>query len=285
MSFSLPVARRLLPACGSWAALAVAIGLAAPPAHAQAGAERKASRAAPAKSTAKPSVAKARRTPAPAEDLAALMPPAPGEQVAAAALAYFGDYACEFDESVNVSMNARHDGYLDVRHRSRVYTMKPVLSSTGAVRLEDVRGQMLMIQIATKSMLMDTRIGRRVVDNCQHERQRLALAPAQDQGIGIDPNKPAASAAPVSPTAPAAADRPIAAPAAAPSAAPDPAPMPAAASTPTAAPDSAAAAAAPSVAPSVAPAAPAAPAAPPEPAAPAAPAAVDPGAERTAPAR
>jgi hypothetical protein len=31
---------------------------------------------------------------------------------------------------------------------------------------------MLMLQIANKSMLMDTKIGQRVVDECVHEKQR-----------------------------------------------------------------------------------------------------------------
>jgi hypothetical protein len=56
--------------------------------------------------------------------------------------------------------------------RHRTWTMKPVLSHTGALRLEDVKGRMLMLQIANKSMLMDTQIGQRVVDNCVHEKQR-----------------------------------------------------------------------------------------------------------------
>ncbi|MBL8334946.1 MAG: hypothetical protein JNM08_17670 [Rubrivivax sp.] len=77
-----------------------------------------------------------------------------------------------------------------------------MLSHTGALRLEDVKGRMLMLQIADKSMLMDTQIGQRVVDNCVHEKQREATAARKAAGtkaesIGIDPAKaaPAASAA------------------------------------------------------------------------------------------
>ena len=51
--------------------------------------------------------------------------------------------------------------------------MKPVLSSTGALRLEDVKGRMLMLQIANKSMLLDTQVGQRIVDGCVHEKQRV----------------------------------------------------------------------------------------------------------------
>jgi hypothetical protein len=45
------------------------------------------------------------------------------------------------------------------------------MSSTGALRLEDVTGRTLMLQIANKSMLMDTKIGQRLVDNCVHPEQ------------------------------------------------------------------------------------------------------------------
>lgn len=118
------------------------------------------------------------------------LPAAEGEQLAAASLAYFGEYRCEFDKKLMVSMNPRHEAYLDVAFRNRVYTMKPVLSHTGALRLEDVRGRMLVVQIATKSMMMDTQLGQRVVDGCMNEQQRLAAAePPSGEGLGIDPER------------------------------------------------------------------------------------------------
>lgn len=130
--------------------------------------------------------------PAPAEiDL----PAAPGEQNAAAAMAHFGEYQCEFNQKLLVAMNPKHDAYLDVRFGNRLFTMKPVLSSTGALRLEDVRGQMLVVQIATKSMMMDTQAGKRVVDDCKHEAQVAAAANAPaGESIGIDPSRPATPA-------------------------------------------------------------------------------------------
>jgi len=121
------------------------------------------------------------------------LPVAAGEQVAAASLAHFGEYQCEFDQKLLVAMNPKHDAYLDVNFRNRTYTMKPVLSHTGAVRLEDVRGQMLVVQIATKSMMIDTKLGQRIVDACMHEKQRVAAAaPPSGEGIGIDPDRAAA---------------------------------------------------------------------------------------------
>ncbi|MFT3816916.1 MAG: hypothetical protein QM750_04700 [Rubrivivax sp.] len=123
------------------------------------------------------------------------LPAADDEQKVAAALAHLGDYECEFNEKVEIEKNSRFEGYLDVKHRKSLWTMKPVLSKTGALRLEDVKGRTLLLQIANKSMLMDVKIGQRLVDNCIHEKQREAMRnrPAAES-IGIDPAKAASAA-------------------------------------------------------------------------------------------
>jgi hypothetical protein len=107
--------------------------------------------------------------------------PADPEQKSAAAMAYLGDYACEFDQTVVLASSAKYDGYIDMKHKHQSWLMKPVLSSTGALRLEDVNGRMLMIQIANKSMVMDTKLGQRLVDGCQHEKQRQFAKSMQPQ--------------------------------------------------------------------------------------------------------
>jgi hypothetical protein len=58
------------------------------------------------------------------------------------------------------------------------------LSSTGALRLEDVKGQTLMLQIAHKSMLMDVKIGQRLVDDCMHAKQLEAKRAYEAQQAG-----------------------------------------------------------------------------------------------------
>ena len=143
-----------------------------------------------------------------------VLPPADSEQLAAAALILFGDYACEFDKSLRVGLNPKFDGYVDLLFDKQLFTLKPVLSHTGALRLEDVRGRLLLVQIPVKSMVMDVKIGRRLVDDCTHEtqlenRRKLAAAPALP-GLGIDPEKAAADAAALA--ASAAASAPAVAP-------------------------------------------------------------------------
>ncbi|MGL6111165.1 MAG: hypothetical protein ACRC2B_13810 [Rubrivivax sp.] len=98
------------------------------------------------------------------------------EQLQAASQAYVGPYDCEFKQTLSVSKHPI-DGYVVVTFSSKAYTMKPVRSSTGALRLEEVAGgPMLMVQIPAKSMLMDTARGRRIVDACVHETQAKEVA-------------------------------------------------------------------------------------------------------------
>lgn len=175
---------------GLAAPLALA-ALAAAPVSAQTTAPKKPAAKAPAKGAKAPAKA-------PAKKAAEPLPPATAEQRAAADLVHYGDYACEFKQGVSVAAAPKEPAYVEVKFGKQAWTMKPVLSSTGALRLEDVKGEALMLQIAFKSMLMDVKAGRRLVDECVHEKQLLAKEAAagkpQAAGIGIDPDKAAAEA-------------------------------------------------------------------------------------------
>lgn len=100
------------------------------------------------------------------------------DQLAAAEKVFTGSSQCEFNQSISVEPSDKHNGYVDVRQGKRSWLMKPVLSATGAVRLEDVRNEALMIQIGTKSMLLNQKTGQRLVDDCRHPRQIEMAAPA-----------------------------------------------------------------------------------------------------------
>ena len=97
------------------------------------------------------------------------------EQLSAAEQVYFGAHECEFNQSAQITANPKYAGYVDVKQGKTTYLMKPVLSSTGAIRLEDVKGQTLMVQIASKSMLLDVKAGRRIVDECVSAKHREAV--------------------------------------------------------------------------------------------------------------
>jgi len=115
----------------------------------------------------------AKTRPAIVEKLTSI-PEASAEQLQAAERVLIGHYDCEFGKKVSISPNETYKGYFNLNLGSQSWLMKPVQSSTGATRLEDVRGAALMIQILTKSMLMDPKSGHRLVDDCRHDVQRAA---------------------------------------------------------------------------------------------------------------
>jgi len=127
--------------------------------------------------------APAKKNPRPAKPAAAprevkLPEPTP-DQEKAAELVYYGLYECEFNQNVNIVASATHLFYVDVKHGKTTWLMRPVLSTTGAVLLEDVKGQTLMVQIASKSMLLNVKTRHRIVDACISPRQRELLEAAK----------------------------------------------------------------------------------------------------------
>ncbi len=106
--------------------------------------------------------------------ITAALPEASPEQLQASERVLMGNYGCEFGKSIDVSKIDMLPGYVNLKLINKSWTMKPVQSSTGTIRLEDVKGQTLLLQILTKSMLMDVMSGHRIVDACVHETQRLA---------------------------------------------------------------------------------------------------------------
>lgn len=153
------------------AVLAVAFAFASTCALAQTAAPAKpAPKAAAAKPAAKPAAKKAAA--------AKPLPAADQTQLDAAERVHYGSYECDFKQTISVAKNAISPGYVDVKFKNKSWNMKPSISSTGALRMEDVKGGALLLQIANKSMLMDTKIGQRLVDACVHEKQRAAAEAA-----------------------------------------------------------------------------------------------------------
>ncbi len=107
------------------------------------------------------------------------VPDADSEQVKAAELVYYGKYDCEFNLTVDITQSAKHAAYVDVKHGKGQWLMKPVLSTTGAIRLEDVKGETLMVQIASKSMLLNVKTAHRIVDDCISPKQRELIEAAK----------------------------------------------------------------------------------------------------------
>lgn len=128
----------------------------------------------PPSQAAKPAKRPANVPPPTTAEQMAELPQADEEQRQAATLVHYGKYVCDEKFEVFVEPNPIFQGYVDVRYKRDVWVMKPVASRTGAVRLEDTRGRVLLVQIPFKSMLLNTQTGQRIVDSCQHDQQIAA---------------------------------------------------------------------------------------------------------------
>ncbi len=109
-----------------------------------------------------------------------------------------GAIRCEFGRVVNVQANPKQPGFFTVSAGKASFDMKPQVTSTGTIRLEDKAKGGVWLQLGNKSMLMNEKIGQRVADECMHPEQKRAAdaMAAQPPGGGLfGAAAPAASAA------------------------------------------------------------------------------------------
>ena len=82
-------------------------------------------------------------------------------------------------------------GRFMLSHNKLVVRLVSQETTSGAVRLEDAKSGLLWIQIPAKSMLMNAKVGRRVVDACITPEQALAsLTPDPTQPVVLDWGQP-----------------------------------------------------------------------------------------------
>ena len=100
--------------------------------------------------------------------------PAPlnAEEQALSALVAVGNIPCELGQSVSVRADDAAPGYFHLQLKEQRFHLRPVVSATGALRLEDVARGAVWIQLANKSMLMDQKQGKRLADECMNPTQQ-----------------------------------------------------------------------------------------------------------------
>ena len=97
------------------------------------------------------------------------------EDLEVAQRVFVGSIPCELGASVSVTPSTRRPGFFAVQTGGSRFTMHPVESRTGAVRLEDPKAGAMWLQLGNKSMLMSQKLGKRLADECMSPAQ-LTLA-------------------------------------------------------------------------------------------------------------
>jgi hypothetical protein len=92
-------------------------------------------------------------------------------QLEAAGQVFTGEATCGFGQRVGLASVSGKPGHFTFKHGRATYHLVPEPTRSGAVRLEDKRLGYVWLQIPAKSMLLNARIGRRVLDECRMPQQ------------------------------------------------------------------------------------------------------------------
>ena len=100
-----------------------------------------------------------------------ILPALDPELMAVAEQVHLGQIACEMGQTVVLTTDEKSPGRFYMHHSRQTYHLSPVVSKTGALRLEDPAKGAVWIQLANKSMLMNSQLGQRLADECQSPAQ------------------------------------------------------------------------------------------------------------------
>mgnify|MGYP000275788242 CR=1 FL=1 len=80
------------------------------------------------------------------------------------------DMHCELGRQVSVAGDVRMDSAIDLNWKGKQYRMQRVTTSTGALRFEDQSSGLVWISIPSKAMLLDSRRGEPVANECKADK-------------------------------------------------------------------------------------------------------------------
>jgi len=98
----------------------------------------------------------------------------PDEKEPDVASSIVAEYKCELGNSLTVFTNVDDDNHIALKWGKRLHRMDRVATTTGADRFENRRYGLLWIGIPAKSILLDTKSGHQLANECRTAEQ-LAL--------------------------------------------------------------------------------------------------------------
>ena len=84
------------------------------------------------------------------------------------------DLLCELGQSMTVIGDHSRDNRIELQWKGRSYYLQRVSTSTGAHRFEDIQSGLIWIGIPAKAMLLDSRLGMPVANECKAATQHRA---------------------------------------------------------------------------------------------------------------
>ena len=91
------------------------------------------------------------------------------------------DYQCELGNTLTI-YKKKDESQIALRWKKRLHLLTRVTTTTGAIRFENPLQGLVWIGIPSKGILLDSKRGRQLANNCQSPEQ-AAAAPAQASGL------------------------------------------------------------------------------------------------------
>jgi hypothetical protein len=85
------------------------------------------------------------------------------------------DYQCELGNKITTYTNESDDKYMAVRWKNSLHRLRRVGTSTGANRFENRKYGLVWINIPSKAMLLDSRKGQQLANECRNAEQQKAF--------------------------------------------------------------------------------------------------------------
>jgi hypothetical protein len=101
-------------------------------------------------------------------------------ELAIAESVHTGVMPCEMGTSVTLASDPAAPGYFNMHGKNFRFRMVPVITVTGAIRLEDRQAGAVWLQLPNKSMLMNQKIGQRMADGCMSQSQLVVAQGMKD---------------------------------------------------------------------------------------------------------
>lgn len=84
------------------------------------------------------------------------------------------DYNCELGNKLTVYQNADDDKHIALSWKKQIHRLRRIETTTGANRFENRKYGLLWIGIPTKSILLDTKKGQQLANECKNATQMAA---------------------------------------------------------------------------------------------------------------
>lgn len=83
------------------------------------------------------------------------------------------DYKCELGATITTYAHPSDDQVITMRWKNRLYRLTKVATSTGANRFENDKAGLVWIDIPTKALLLDSRRGQQLANECKSNRPTM----------------------------------------------------------------------------------------------------------------